>query len=157
MGQKLIKQLRKDNAKLRQSNEQLAKDMRELAEENANLEASIEVAESSKKVVEGHYQNIVAANEKLNRVVPQYEEKVEELQQALDERIQYEQSERKVKILYAQLLSTLSEMMENHCKDQDLTDEVLEHVLDCNEQHALWVYDKHHTDEPDEAVEGEED
>jgi len=38
------------------------------------------------------------------------------------------------------LLGTLSEMMEHHCEDQELTDEVLELMLDCNEQHGLYTY-----------------
>ena len=133
MGRKLIKKLRKDNARLRESNAQLEKDIRELAQENANLEESIKVAHDSKKIVEAHYDQIKASNEKLNMVVPQYQAKIAILEEALNERTQYEQCERQIKILYATLLGTVSEMMENHCKDQELTDEVLEFVLDCNE------------------------
>ena len=111
--------------------------MRALAQENVNLEASINVAKESQNVVTAHYDQILAANEKLTNIVPQYQAKVAEHEEALNERIQYAQCERKIKILYAQLLGTLSEMLENHCKDQPLTDEVLELVLDCNESNSL--------------------
>lgn len=141
MGQKLIKKLRKDNARLRESNAQLAKDIHELAQENANLEESIKVANESKKVVEAHFDQIKASNEKLNTIVPQYQAKIAELEDALNERTQYAQCERQIKILYATLLGTVSEIMESHCKDQALTDEVLELVLDCNESMSLGSHD----------------
>jgi len=111
--------------------------MRALALENANLEASIQVAEESKAILDGHYQQLVEVNDKLNRVVPQYEAQVETLTEALQQRTDYGDCEHKVKVMYATLLGTLSEMMEHHGKDQELTDEILEMVLDCNEEHAV--------------------
>lgn len=137
MGKKIIKQLRKDNSKLRESNEQMLVEMAQLAHENAMLEQSIEITAESEAILRPHYDQIVVAHDKLTAVEPQYQAKVEELEEAVAVRRQYGDAERRIKTLYAQLLGTLSEMMENHGQgDPELTDEILELVLDCHEQNS---------------------
>lgn len=137
MGKTIIAKLRDDNSRLRTANEHLAKDIAEMAQANASLESSIKVANDSIEILQGHLVTVEAAHKKLTTVIPQYETKIQEMEEALDERKSFGDMEHKTKVLYATILGTLSEMLENHCPDADLTDEVLELVLDCNDQYSI--------------------
>jgi hypothetical protein len=77
-----------------------------------------------------HFDKIQETNTLLLSVVPQYESKIAELQEALDVRQQYCDVETKMKVMYMKLIGTVTEMMEQDSNDPELIQEIMQFCAD---------------------------
>jgi hypothetical protein len=129
-GSKLIHYLRSENKKLRQKNDKIAASIHALRIQNETLENLTSETGENHNLLGTHYDKIQETNTLLVSIVPQYESKVNELQEALDVRKQYCDAEQCMKIMYMKLIGTITEMMEQHCNDQSLIDEITQYCTD---------------------------
>lgn len=129
-GSKIIHYLRSENKKLRKKNEKIAASMLALKQHNERLEKATTETDDSQSLLGTHYEKIKETNDVLLKVVPQYEAKLKEMQEALEIRRQYCASEHKMKVMYVKLVGTLTEMVENHSNDMALIDEITAYCLE---------------------------
>lgn len=129
-GSKLIQYLRAENKKLRKKNDKIATSIMELRAHNAHLDEDTATTGDHQSVLGGHYATIKETHEVLQSVVPKYEEKIQEMNEALDIRRQYCLSEHKMKVMYVKLIGTLAEMVENYSQDKKLIEEVVAFCMD---------------------------
>jgi hypothetical protein len=129
-GTKLIHYLRLENKKLRKKNDKIAASILALKQHNERLEKATHETDDNQSLLGSHYEKIKETNAVLLTVVPQYEAKLKEMQEALEIRQQYCMSEHKMKVMYVKLVGTLTEMVENHSNDMTLIDEITAFCLE---------------------------
>lgn len=135
-GAKLIHYLRLENKKLRKKNDKIAASILALKQHNERLEKATHETDDNQSLLGTHYEKIKETNAVLLTVVPQYEAKLKEMQEALEIRQQYCMSEHKMKVMYVKLVGTLTEMVENHSSDMALIDEITAYCLELPEDAA---------------------
>jgi hypothetical protein len=125
-GVQLIQHLRRENKKLRDKNDKIARAIAELRYQNERLEKAATLTVSNESVLSNHYHGqIVATQQALQVVVPQFQKKLRDMTEALDVRRQYWSTERKMKILYVQTVGAVVELVEDQCDDRDLVHSVM--------------------------------
>jgi chromosome segregation ATPase len=128
--QQVIDVLRKDNKRLRKQNEKLYKAIDELKLENELIESQADQICKNFSQLEDEVKYLEEINEKLRDVTGQYEESINNLQNAIEVRQQYFLSEHLVKVSYMKWIVTVAEKVEDRCEDSKLVDEVVCYCLD---------------------------
>jgi hypothetical protein len=133
-GVRVIQHLRHENKNLRNKNDKIARAIAELRHQNERLEKAATMTVSNESLLTNHYNDhIQSTHRALEIVVPQYQKKLKAMTEAVDIRHQYWTTERKMKILYGQLVGALVEMVEDQCDDQDLVDSVVAMCVELKE------------------------
>lgn len=128
-GQKLIFSLRKENKKLREKNTKIYKATHSLKAANTAFEAANSTTGDSHSALKEQAKTIEETHEKLKEVVPAYEANVEKYKAALQAHRTFGNTEHQIKLLYIQTVGTIVEMMEDRCRDTNLTEEIVEYCL----------------------------
>lgn len=129
-GSELINYLRQENKKLRQKNEKIAASIQALRLHNEQLESLTTATGENQNLLGTHYDKIQETNTLLLSVVPQYESKIAELQEALEVRQQYCDVENHMKVMYMKSIGTITEMMEQDSNDPALIQEIMQYCAD---------------------------
>jgi hypothetical protein len=149
-GSELINYLRKENKKLRQKNEKIAASIQALRLHNEQLESLTTATGENQNLLGSHYDKIRETNTLLLSVVPQYEGKIAELQEALEVRQQYCDVENHMKVMYMKTIGTITEMMEQDSNDPALIQEIMQYCADLpNEIIPPSITPLHSTDDED--------
>lgn len=128
-GANIIHYLRNQNKKLRTRNTKIAESIVELTRHNKRLEQATTTTGASESLLTDHYDKIKKTNTALQLVVPQYEKRLGELQEAMDTRRQFCLTEHKMKVLYVNVIGSLADAVQGRSKDKDLVDEVVTNCL----------------------------
>jgi len=125
----IIAYLRKENKSMRAANEKLAIKIREIRKENEKLEATSRVIADSFQELQNHAAYLQDTHDKIQDVIPQYRESIEQLETALELRQTYCVAEKKVRVNYVNCVGNVVEVVSDNCKDQDLIDEVVGYCM----------------------------
>lgn len=131
---KVIEYVRRENKKLRESNQKIFTAMEVLKHENARIENANTETDDSLVSIAKHAETIEETHAKLMEVVPQFKAKVDEMEEALEQRNRYHDFERKIKIMYLKLMGKIAEKFEDNFAESELADEIVSKCLEMEER-----------------------
>lgn len=121
-GAHIIQGLRHQNKKLREKNKRIADSIAELRKHNGRLEKATETTGEGQSLLSHHYDKIKQTHFALQKVLPQYESRLRELEEMMDVRRQYCWTEHKTKVLYVKTVAALAEAIQSRtCNSDDDT------------------------------------
>jgi hypothetical protein len=130
---KLIDYLRQENRRLREDNKKIFNAIQALKHENERIMNANSSSDDSLDSLATHAGTIIETHKKLLEVIPQYKSAVEEMKTAVNLRDLHIASERKVKGMYLDVLSEISDKFEPTMGEDELSDDVIELCLQVEE------------------------
>jgi chromosome segregation ATPase len=130
---RLIDYLRQENRRLREDNKKIFNAIEALKHENERIESANTSSDDSLDSLAAHAGTIIETHKKLLEVIPQYKAAVEEMKAAVNLRDFHIESERKVKRMYLDALSDISDKFEPTMGEDELSDDVIEMCLEVEE------------------------